>query len=173
MRVHCGSGHWCQVYSVPVIRARVGSDRGRAQGRPGRARPNMSHKRRWTGDIFRISNVQNISNAERGFFHAIHPKTTRTVRGPKAKVRCVKRVESRRVHPGRRSQNLMQRGQAHCQSLMSWTLSRSSSSMKLHTEVRAAQAGLLLLIGSCWANGSWQKCSTRPTEYEFDREHFH
>ncbi len=76
LRVDRGSG--CQVYSVPVIRGCAWSDRWRGvtgipANEPARG-PDVSHKRRRTGDVLRISNVQNISDAERGFLHAVHPK---------------------------------------------------------------------------------------------------
>lgn len=108
-----------------------------------RSGPDVSHKRRRTGDVLRISNVQNISDAERGFLHAVHPKTARAVRGPKTKVRRVKRIESRRVHPGRMSLNFLteNRTQLHVtrrSGLRSCPLSRFSSSMKLQTGVQNA-----------------------------------
>ncbi len=70
--------------------------------------PDGEPKRRRTGDVFRFSNVQNIGDEQNeGFFMLSTPKPPETVRGPKAKVRRGKRIESRRVHPGRMSLNLL------------------------------------------------------------------
>lgn len=62
--------------------------------------PHVHHECRRSRDVLRISSLENVCDAKRWFLHRIHCEAPCAVRGPKAKIGCVKRVEPGCVHPG-------------------------------------------------------------------------
>lgn len=60
----------------------------------------VHHEGGRSGDVLRISCLQNVCDAKRRLLYGIHSEASGAVCRPEAEIGCVKRVEPGGVHPG-------------------------------------------------------------------------